>query len=129
LALLGAILFAPTPRSQAYSTPGAPEWQGAKNGLKLIQQFGAGLEGVDRAAAADLGVPVMNISTVEGNAVSTAELAVYLLLSILRRSNECGKVLDNRGLGSPVGATINGKRILVSSIEARSVKDGGTFQI
>ena len=71
----------------------------------------------------------MNISTVEGNAVSTAELAVYLLLSILRRSNECGKVLDNRGLGSPVGATINGKRILVSSIEARSVKDGGAFQI
>ena len=82
-------------------------------GLKLIQQYGAGLEGVDRVAAAELEVPVMNIPTVEGNAVSTAELAVFLLLSILRRANEMSAVLDGRGLGSPVGATIHGKRILV----------------
>ena len=44
---------------------------GKQRGLKLIQQFGAGLEGVDSEAARDLGVPVLNIPTIEGNAVST----------------------------------------------------------
>lgn len=44
---------------------------GKQGGLKLIQQFGAGLEGVDREAASEHGIPVMNIPTAEGNAVST----------------------------------------------------------
>lgn len=42
--------------------------------LRLIQQCGAGLEGVDREAARDLGVPVANVPTDEsGNADSVAE--------------------------------------------------------
>jgi lactate dehydrogenase-like 2-hydroxyacid dehydrogenase len=86
---------------------------GKRNGLKLIQQFGAGLEGVDREAAAELGIPVMNIATREGNAVSTAEHAIYLLLSLLRRPHEMDAVLQSRGLGSPVGSTIHGKGILI----------------
>ena len=43
----------------------------------------------------------------------TAEHAIFLLLSLLRRPIEMDSVLRNRGLGSPVGATIHGKSILV----------------
>lgn len=74
---------------------------GKKSGLQLIQQFGAGLEGVDRESAEELGVAVMNIPTVEGNAVSTAEHAMYLLLALLRKPQEMDQVLRARELGSP----------------------------
>ncbi len=58
---------------------------GAKNGLKLIHQFGTGLEGVDRIAAADFGVPVLNIPASDcGNATSCAEHVFWMLLSLLR---------------------------------------------
>jgi lactate dehydrogenase-like 2-hydroxyacid dehydrogenase len=58
---------------------------GAKNGLKLIHQFGTGLEGVDRLAAADSGVPVLNIPSSDcGNATSCAEHVFWMLLSLLR---------------------------------------------
>lgn len=87
---------------------------GKRNGLRLIQQFGAGLEGVDLAAAAELDVPVCNIPTLlSGNAVSTAEHAIHLLLSLLRRPQEMDAVLRARVLGSPLGATVHGKRVLV----------------
>jgi hypothetical protein len=59
--------------------------RGVKNGLKLIHQFGTGLEGVDRNAAADSGVPVLNIPSSDcGNATSCAEHVFWMLLSLLR---------------------------------------------
>ena len=43
-------------------------------GLRLIQQWGAGLEGVDLAAAAERGIAVANVpSAGTGNAASVAE--------------------------------------------------------
>ncbi|HSV32348.1 MAG TPA: hypothetical protein VLH40_10085 [Atribacteraceae bacterium] len=46
--------------------------------LRLIQQWGAGLEGVDREAATELGIAVANVPTAgTGNAESVAELGSH----------------------------------------------------
>ena len=51
--------------------------------LKLIAQFGAGLEGVDLEAARERGIPVRNVAGV--NAQAVAELAVFLMLGLARK--------------------------------------------
>jgi lactate dehydrogenase-like 2-hydroxyacid dehydrogenase len=53
--------------------------------LKLVLQYGAGVEGVDIGAASEEGVWVSNIpSAATGNAASCAEMAVFLILATLR---------------------------------------------
>lgn len=53
--------------------------------IRLVQQFGVGLDNVDLRAAADLGVAVANApSAVSGMAASVAEGAVSLVLSCAR---------------------------------------------
>ena len=52
--------------------------------LKLIQQFGRGLEGVDIEAATRKGIWVSPIPSDDcGNAASVAEHAIYLSLALL----------------------------------------------
>ncbi|CAI5464968.1 unnamed protein product [Closterium sp. Yama58-4] len=54
--------------------------------LRLIVQFGVGLEGVDVAAATARGIRVGRIPSADtGNAVSCAEHAIYLALALLRK--------------------------------------------
>eukprot|EP00960_Hanusia_phi_P058007 763740-Hanusia_phi.AAC.2 len=83
-------------------------------GVKLIHQFGAGLEGVDQEAAKQQGIAVRNIPAGQsGNAISSAEHAIYLLLSTMRNPTAMQAVLSERLLGSPVGNTIHAKKALV----------------
>lgn len=53
--------------------------------LKLIIQYGVGVEGVDIDTATQLGIWVSNITSAgTGNAVSCAEHAIFLVLATLR---------------------------------------------
>jgi lactate dehydrogenase-like 2-hydroxyacid dehydrogenase len=53
--------------------------------LKLIQQCGSGLEGVDLEAARNLGIRVANVPTdISGNAESVAEVGIYLMIGLSR---------------------------------------------
>jgi phosphoglycerate dehydrogenase-like enzyme len=57
----------------------------AGSNIRLIQQFGVGVDSIDLAAAAELGVPVTNApSAVSGMDGAVAESAVLLLLSCAR---------------------------------------------
>jgi phosphoglycerate dehydrogenase-like enzyme len=80
--------------------------------LKLIQQVGAGLEGVDLDAARERDIAVANVPTdVSGNADSVAELVIYYLIALARRTPEHGVQISQRRLGVPVGQSLHGKRV------------------
>src|SRR5262249_30601357 len=54
--------------------------------LKLVQQYGAGLDTVDIPAATRFGIPVANVpSAGTGNAESVAELALFFMLALARQ--------------------------------------------
>ncbi|SEA46306.1 Phosphoglycerate dehydrogenase [Desulfuromusa kysingii] len=78
--------------------------------LQLIQQIGAGLEGVDIEAATSRGITVANVPTdVSGNADSVAELGIYLMMALARQSREIHTHLQNRQIGAPMGKALQGK--------------------
>ncbi|CAI5525040.1 unnamed protein product, partial [Closterium sp. Naga37s-1] len=78
--------------------------------LRLIVQFGVGLEGVDVAAATARGIRVGRIPSADtGNAVSCAEHAIYLALALLRKQKRMQESIQQRRLGQPIGQTIFGK--------------------
>jgi phosphoglycerate dehydrogenase-like enzyme len=86
---------------------------------RLIQQFGVGLEGVDRHAAAERGIPVNNVPAADtGNADGVGEVAVLHLLALTRRYHESRRVLRARGLGEPTGTALTGSRIVVLGLGA-----------
>ncbi len=85
--------------------------------LRLIQQFGVGLEGVDIAAARSRGIPVANVPSSEtGNSVSVAEWVVFLMLALARRHPEAAEAFRERKLGEPVGTVLYGKRAAVIGV-------------
>lgn len=89
-------------------------------GFGLIQQFGVGLERVDTAAATRLGVWVARVpGDVGGNADSVAELAVLLLLSLVRRLDEARSAL-RRGKWHerPAGGSLAGASVLIVGLGA-----------
>ncbi|CAI9114791.1 OLC1v1015593C1 [Oldenlandia corymbosa var. corymbosa] len=82
--------------------------------MKLIMQFGVGLEGVDVSAASKHGIKVARIPGGNtGNADSCAEMAIYLMLGLLRKQNEMQVAIKDRKLGVPVGDTLMGKTVLI----------------
>jgi phosphoglycerate dehydrogenase-like enzyme len=82
--------------------------------VKLIQQWGVGLEGVDINAATELGVRVCNVPGDETpNADSTAEHAVFLMMGLSRRIRECFSSLRNSVCGFPVGQALFEKTALI----------------
>ena len=79
--------------------------------LKLIQQVGAGLEGVDIDAATRTGIHVANVpSNDSGNAVSVAEVGIYLMIGLARNAREMHRTLQDGRIGSPLGLALAGKR-------------------
>lgn len=80
-------------------------------GLRLIHQWGAGLEGVDIPAATARGIAVANIATGDsGNAESVAEWCVMAALALSRdllRFKE--RMAAGDGWGSPVGQGLAGR--------------------
>jgi phosphoglycerate dehydrogenase-like enzyme len=86
----------------------------ASTSARLIQQWGAGLEGVDLEAASARGIYVCNVpSDVTPNAESTAEHAVLLMLACARRLNACFRALNEGAWGAPLGESLFGKQALI----------------
>jgi phosphoglycerate dehydrogenase-like enzyme len=86
---------------------------------RLIQQFGAGLEGVDLDAAKERGIPVANIPAAStGNAASVAELAVLHLLALSRRLDESRAAVRDQRLGEPIGRSLAGRTATVVGLGA-----------
>ena len=69
--------------------------------LRLVMQFGVGLEGVDVKEATRQGIAVSNIPAMDtGNAQATAEHALFLSMSLLRSSMlELPRRFQDRELG------------------------------
>jgi D-3-phosphoglycerate dehydrogenase len=97
-------------RSQTKVTPEV--FAAAKN-LKVIGRAGVGVDNIDRAAATDHGVVVMN--TPSGNTISTAEQAFTLMLSLARNIPQAhASILAGKwDRKSFEGVEINGKRLAV----------------
>ena len=82
--------------------------------LKLVIQFGVGVDAIDIPAATDLGVCVANIpSSGTGNALSVAEHAVFLTLATLRHHKALRDSLREQRTGVPEGLTLYGSSVLI----------------
>jgi phosphoglycerate dehydrogenase-like enzyme len=84
--------------------------------LKVIAQFGAGLEGVDLEAARERGVAVRNVAGV--NAQAVAELAAFLMLALARRLPLHGRSFARRVVGDPPGTELGGKTLGIVGLGA-----------
>jgi phosphoglycerate dehydrogenase-like enzyme len=85
----------------------------------LIQQFGAGMEGVDLEAAKGRRIPVANVPADQtGSAGSVAELAVLHLLALSRRFDQARACLRDGLLGEPVGRGLTGQTATVIGLGA-----------
>lgn len=80
-------------------------------GLRLIQQWGAGLEGVDLAAAAERRIAVANVpSAGTGNADSVAEWCVMAAIALSRRLAALECSIRSGGVwGGPIGRGLAGR--------------------
>ena len=81
----------------------------AAPGLRLIQQPAAGVEGIDRAAAAARGIPVCNAPGT--NQIAVAEHALFLLLALARRLPAAQRAFAARELGTPLGLELAGRTL------------------
>jgi len=77
--------------------------------LKLIQQFGVGLEGVDLETAKECNVYVANAAGANDSTVAESTLLLMLLLS--RRFKESQNAFNKRILGHPIGCELMGKTL------------------
>ena len=82
--------------------------------LKLIQQYGVGLDIVNLAAATRRGIPVANVPSVgTGNAESVAELAIALLLMLFRQLPQAQEKFRQGKLGSPMSDALWRSTVLI----------------
>lgn len=80
--------------------------------LRLIQQCGSGLEGVDFRAARKRNIWVANVPTnISGNADSVAELGIYMMIGLSRDIRGMAKSLGDRKMGEPQGRALNGQTV------------------
>jgi phosphoglycerate dehydrogenase-like enzyme len=79
-------------------------------GLRLVHQWGAGLEGVDTAAATARGIFVANVLSTGGNADSVAEWCVMAAIALSRRlPSALETIREGREWGAPIGRTLFGR--------------------
>ncbi len=82
--------------------------------LKLVQQFGAGLDVVDIASASSNGVYVANVPAAgTGNAESVAEVAVMHMLNLSRRYAAACQSIQDRKVSSPTSWSLKGRTALI----------------
>jgi len=80
--------------------------------LRLIQQCGAGLEGVDIKAAAQKNIWVANVPTdISGNADSVAEIGIYLMIGLARKQRQMVPNLAAGRMGEPQGMSLKGRTV------------------
>ena len=80
--------------------------------LKLIQQCGSGLEGVDIKAARARNIMVANVPTdISGNADSVAELGIYFMIGLSRNVHQLAKSLREQRMGESMGRALSGQTI------------------
>ena len=93
----------------------ASDFLQAASRLRLIVQYGVGLEGIDMETATKLGIAVSNVPACQsGNAQATAEHAIYLTIGLLRHSNDYSRRFQTRQLGGlPIPRTLYKKRVTV----------------
>ena len=84
--------------------------------LKAIVQFGAGLDNVDREAAAARGIAVRNVPG--ANAQAVAELALFLMLALARRQPLHAKSFAAGVVGDPPGTELQGKTLGIVGLGA-----------
>jgi phosphoglycerate dehydrogenase-like enzyme len=81
----------------------------AAGDLRLIQQPAAGTDNIDLAAARARGVPVCNAPGASGESV--AEMALFLMLALLRRLPESRRAFADRLIGQPIGRQLRGRHL------------------
>jgi len=82
--------------------------------LRLVQQFGVGLDGVDIPAATAAGIAVANIpSRGTGNAESVAELTIGFLVMLARRIPEAVQRFHEGKLGATLGTSLLGSTVAI----------------
>jgi phosphoglycerate dehydrogenase-like enzyme len=88
--------------------------------LKLIQQFGVGLEGVDLEAAAAMGIPVANVPGDQApvHAECTAEGGVFLMMACARQYKSCQQTLARGKWGRPSGIALIDRSALIIGLGA-----------
>ena len=90
-----------------------PRLEKAKR-ARLIIQYGAGVEGVDAQAAADMGIALSNIPSRDtGNAESCAEMSIFLMLATLRQIRDMEESIRTRRLGVPCGRMLKGSTVCI----------------
>lgn len=77
--------------------------------LRAISRCGAGLDNVDLAAAAELGVAVRSVATAHAQAV--AELTLAGILTVLRHVAESDRAVRAGAWNRPMGALLAGKTV------------------
>jgi phosphoglycerate dehydrogenase-like enzyme len=86
--------------------------------FRLVQQWGAGLEGVDIAAAQEKGIRVANVPATGGNAESVAEHALLLILALLRDLPRAQANVRAGILGAPIGKVLAGRTVCLYGLGA-----------
>lgn len=87
--------------------------------VRLIHQFGTGVDGVDLAAARERGIPVARVPTDDtGGAEAVAEVAVLHLLMLARRYAEGCDALRQARVGEPLGRGVGGMTAVVVGMGA-----------
>jgi phosphoglycerate dehydrogenase-like enzyme len=84
--------------------------------LKLIVQFGAGLEVVDLEAARARGITVRNVPG--ANARAVAELGLFLMLALARQLPVHRRSLEAKVVGDPPGTELAGKTLGIVGLGA-----------
>jgi phosphoglycerate dehydrogenase-like enzyme len=88
--------------------------------LKLIQQFGVGLEGVHMTAAAARGIPVANVPGNQApvHAECTAEGGVFLMMACARQFKASQQILARGEWGRPCGVALIDRTALIIGLGA-----------
>jgi phosphoglycerate dehydrogenase-like enzyme len=82
--------------------------------LRLVIQYGVGLEGVDIPAASRRGIYVAKIPSADnGNAQSCAEHAIFLALALLRDFSGLQTSICDGRLGYPLGRTLFASKVVI----------------
>ena len=86
--------------------------------FRLVQQWGAGLDGVDLEAARSRGIWVANVPASGGNADSVAEHTILLILATLRQLTAAQANVRSGVLGAPLGTMLAGRTVTLYGLGA-----------